>query len=276
YDEDDEEDETIKDMAEETKILEKTFQLSMIIQAGIDYDGLQFGMRVSEHAFASSMGGVFSIHGANSEADERNNILFSIADVQGWTKEYGETVTRDMLKFAICHEMYFLKDMEQEYISNGNDRIFGHGMCYLKGEMERFNKRNSVEEDVYEQIIIAPYDRAPYADAYAICILGISMEYYYELLDNIIRYTVRTSDVVTSEYDASFKKVQEGYKERMNKVASCLAQTQESEDMPFLRNQLPFWADNVMGNCNMAWGDFTPMDDDTENEIAKALAACRL
>lgn len=261
----------LETFAEQVKILEKTFEHSMVIDAGNDYDGLQFGMRVSEHASASSMGGVFSIHGADSESGGINSILFSIADVQGWTKEYGETVTRDMLKFAICHEMYFLKDVEKTDIPIGNDRIYvGHGMCYLKGEIER-----SAKGDVYEPIIIAPYDHAAYADAYAICIMEISMEYYYELLDNIIRYTIRQSDVVSSEYDVSLKDVQENYRKRKKEAALCLAQTQKSEDMPFLRNQLPFWADNVMGNCNMAWSDFTPMDDDTENEIAMAWAAIR-
>ena len=33
--------------------------------------------------------------------------------------------------------------------------------------------------------------------------------------------------------------------------------------------------DNVMGNCNLAWGGFTPMDNKVENEIAMALAAIR-
>lgn len=97
----------LETFAQQVKILEKTFQHSMVINAGLDYDDLQFGMRTSEHASASCMGGVFSIHGADSEWGGKNTILFSIADIQGWTKEYGEPVTRDMLKFAICHEMYF-------------------------------------------------------------------------------------------------------------------------------------------------------------------------
>ena len=276
--------EGMKTFAEQVKILEKTFQHSMVINAGLDYDDLQFGMRTSEHASASCMGGVFSIHGADSEWGGKNTILFSLADIQGWTKEYGETVTRDMLKFAICHEMYFLKDMEKADIPISNGRIYvGHGMCYLKGEIEHANekyqfcnsKRRLAKGDVYEPVIIAPYINAAYADAYAIYIMQISMEYYYELLDNIIRYTIQKSDVVTSEYDASLRDVQENYRKRKKEAALCLAQIHKSEDMPFLRNQLPFWADNVMGNCNLAWGGFTPMDDKVENEIAMALAAIR-
>ena len=106
---------------EETKLLEYLLDECMFVRAGLDYDDLQFSIRVVRKA--SAMGGIFSIHRADCTGDERAIIGISVTDVQRWTKEYGEIATQEMLCYGIGQEMYFLKDMEQIGRASCRERV---------------------------------------------------------------------------------------------------------------------------------------------------------
>lgn len=240
---------------EETKLLEYLLDECMYARAGLDYDDLQFSIRVVRKA--SAMGGIFSIHRADCTGDERAIIGVSVADVQRWTKVYGETVTQEMLCYGIGQEMYFLKDMEGRCLTGQNEAdLTGHGVCYLKGEIDHIDKmRNtgSFHRIPADWIITPSYSIAEDADAYALCILGMSPEHYQKLFDNIIRATVREMVLVPAEYDTLLKMVQDSYMGRKKRVAARLAQMQDKEDVPYLREQVSVWADCLMDICNLAY-----------------------
>ena len=63
---------------EETKILEYLLDECMFVCAGLDYDDLQFSIRVVHNA--SCMGGIFSIYRGDYTGDEKNIIGVSVAD----------------------------------------------------------------------------------------------------------------------------------------------------------------------------------------------------
>ena len=61
---------------EETKILEYLLDECMFVCAGLDYDDLQFSIRVVHKA--SCMGGIFSIYRGDYTGDEKNIIGVSV------------------------------------------------------------------------------------------------------------------------------------------------------------------------------------------------------
>ena len=237
--------------AEETKLLEYLLDECMFVQAGLDYDDLQFSIRVVRKA--SAMGGIFSIHRADCTGDERAIIGVSVADVQRWTKCYG-----------IGQEMYFLKDMEGRYMVGENEAdLTGHGVCYLRGEIDHVNEMRSFHGSCADWVITPSYSIAEDADAYALGILGMSPEHYQKLFDNIVRSTVREMVLVPSEYDTLLKMVMDGYTGRKERVAARLSQIR-GEDVPNLEEQVSVWADCLMDTCNLA---YLPVDGEPGSGI---------
>lgn len=251
--------------AEEIKLLEYLLDECMFVQAGLDYDDLQFSIRVVRKA--SAMGGIFSIHRADCTGDERAIIGVSVADVQRWTKEYGEIATQEMLCYGIGQEMYFLKDMERRCLVEESDEgLAGHGVCYLQGEKEHIDGMHSTRffhRSSPNQIITPSYSIAEDADAYALCILGMSPEHYQKLFDNIVRSTVREMVLIPAEYDTLLKMVRDSYTGRKERVAARLSQIR-GEDVPYLEEQVSVWADCLMDTCNLA---YLPVDDELGNSI---------
>ena len=247
---------------EETKLLEYLLDECMFVRAGLDYDDLQFSIRVVRKA--SAMGGIFSIHRADCTGDERAIIGISVTDVQRWTKEYGEIATQEMLCYGIGQEMYFLKDMERRCMAGENEAdLTGHGVCYLRGEIDHVNEMRSFHGSCADWVITPSYSIAEDADAYALGILGMSPEHYQKLFDNIVRSTVREMVLVPAEYDTLLKMVRDGYTGRKEHVAARLSQIR-GEDVPNLEEQVSVWADCLMDTCNMA---YLPVDDESGNSI---------
>ena len=230
---------------EETKILEYLLDECMFVCAGLDYDDLQFSIRVVHKA--SCMGGIFSIYRGDYTGDEKNIIGVSVADVQRWTKVYGENVTQDMLCYGIAQEMYFLKEIENCCIADeSTKRMAGHGVYYLKGELDNIDNMHNASAmcgifrqlELHKQLIIPSYTIATDADAYALCILGMELEYYQKLLDNIVQSTVKEMVLVPSEYNTLLKKVRNGDVGRKNRVASRFMQMQRKKMCHALRSKL--------------------------------------
>lgn len=143
-----------------------------------------------------------------------------------------------MIRFAACHEIYFFKEMAKDVAEGATDRKYvGHGLCYLKEAMSG--------------------SREACTDAYAVRALGMTLEYGYDLLYNIVEYAAQAPDTVSSKGDTVLDDMENPEKD----AASCLAQMHESEEAPFLRAEICIWTDNIMDNCKKF---VSTNDDDAE------------
>ncbi len=105
--------------------------------------------------------------------------------------------------------------------------LTGHGVCYLRGEIDHVNEMRSFHGSCADWVITPSYSIAEDADAYALGILGMSPEHYQKLFDNIVRSTVREMVLVPAEYDTLLKMVRDGYTGRKERVAARLSQIRE-------------------------------------------------